>query len=109
MIDEGRFVIEITIDRTYDDYLENRMLLLSVERSLGIVGEAAKQLRDIAPELANLLTRADNAIGLRNVLVHGYSRIENEIVWSVIHDHLPLLISEAEALLIHIGGRPPQP
>lgn len=38
-------------------------------------------------------------IGFRNVLIHGYSIVNHERVWSTIVDDLPKLLSEVEALL----------
>jgi uncharacterized protein with HEPN domain len=30
-------------------------------------------------------------VGMRNVLIHGYFTIDNDVVWSVVQDDLPML------------------
>jgi uncharacterized protein with HEPN domain len=60
-------------------------------------------------ELANHLTteftivHADipwkNIIGLRNVVVHGYGRLDREAVWSTLTDDLPELYRKCKAIV----------
>ena len=39
------------------------------------------------------------AIGLRNVLIHGYATVDDRIVWGVVEANLPDLRSQIVALL----------
>ena len=57
---------------------------------LMLLGEAASQLSE------DFCDRHSNApwakiIGMRNVLIHGYFAIDNDIVWSAIENDLPQL------------------
>jgi uncharacterized protein with HEPN domain len=93
-------------DRSYADYLADDMLRAAVERQLEIVGEALNQLSQAAPTLATRITDLRRAIGMRNVLIHAYRRVDNEIVWQTARLHLPQLRSEAAALLAELGETP---
>lgn len=58
------------------------MLLDAVIRNLEIIGEAARNLSDEVkkkyPEIP-----WKNMIGLRNILIHEYSGIDESIIWEV--------------------------
>ncbi|WP_244987619.1 HepT-like ribonuclease domain-containing protein [Methanoculleus chikugoensis] len=43
-------------------------------------------------------------IGLRNVLVHAYSRVDPLEVWAVVDQDIPALEEEVVALLSLLGG-----
>ncbi|MGE3797303.1 MAG: DUF86 domain-containing protein [Thermomicrobiales bacterium] len=43
-------------------------------------------------------------IAFRNRIAHGYDDISNDVVWTILNDHLPLLIAEATALLPEFSG-----
>jgi len=38
-------------------------------------------------------------IAFRNILIHGYDMIDHRVVWDVIANHLPILITEVHSLL----------
>ena len=52
-----------------------------------------------APETAERFTDHRAVIDFRNVLVHQYSAIDDEKVWTHIIEDLPNLLREARALL----------
>ncbi len=84
---------------TYDSELATQY---AVERALGIIGEAANQLRKMEPVIA--VTSLNQIISLRNILIHAYDGVNNAIVWSVIVNHLPTLKMEVQALLEKLGN-----
>ena len=45
-------------------------------------------------------------MGFRNVLIHGYDRIDDAGVWRVIKGDLPLLRTRVAALLTELGEAP---
>ena len=67
-------------------------------RHLQIIGEAARLMpEDIqkrAPEIP-----WTKIIGMRNILVHDYFRIDTDIVWQVVEKELPQLKHSHQALL----------
>ena len=82
-----------------DEYLASRTSMLLVERSLEIVGEALKRAADADAALATEISYLRQIVGLRNVLAHGYAAIRHDRIYVIVHDDLPILIREIEALL----------
>jgi uncharacterized protein with HEPN domain len=90
-------------NQTLADYRQDPMVRSAVERQLEIIGEALAQLARRFPDTAAQISRHVEIISFRNILVHGYSFINDEIVWSVIHTDLPDLQREVEVLLASFG------
>jgi uncharacterized protein with HEPN domain len=92
--------------KTFDAYLSDEMLRSAVERQFEIVGEALVQLSKMDRELAARLPDAGNAIGFRNVLINGYAKVDDAIVWQAATRDLPKLHSAIDALLKELGEAP---
>jgi uncharacterized protein with HEPN domain len=64
-------------------YNEDAMMRSAIERQLEIMGEAARRLsqtyREEHPEVP-----WRQVIGMRNVLIHGYDDLDEELVWNAI-------------------------
>jgi uncharacterized protein with HEPN domain len=45
------------------------------------------------------ITAPEKIIGFRNKIAHGYDIVEDELVWGIIINHLPVLKKEVESLL----------
>jgi uncharacterized protein with HEPN domain len=88
---------------TFDAYLGDEMLCFAVERQFEIVGEALAQLSKMDRELAARLPDAGSAIGFRNVLIHGYAKVDDAIVWQPATRDFPKLRSAIDALLKELG------
>jgi uncharacterized protein with HEPN domain len=71
----------------------------AVERQLQILGEALVQLSRACPELANTISDRRAIISFRNILVHGYDRVEDDVVWGIVQVHIPRLRGTVEQLL----------
>jgi len=82
-----------------NDYLADRMLRSAVERQFEIVGEALRQLEKTAPSLARQIPDLAHAITFRNILIHGYTTIDDRTVWRTIKESLPGLRKSLSALL----------
>jgi uncharacterized protein with HEPN domain len=65
------------------------MLRSAVERQLGIIGEALAQLARTDRNIAARIPELRRVVGFRNVLIHGYDRIDDAGVWRVIKGDLP--------------------
>ncbi len=74
------------------------MLRSAVERQLEIIGEALAQLIRRFPETAAHITRHAEIISFRNILIHGYSFVNDAVVWSIIQTDLPILKNEVAAV-----------
>lgn len=93
ILQESRLVLTFVegIDQpTFDaDLLRQHAVIRSIE----IIGEAARRLSDefrlAHPEIPWKLI-----IGMRNILVHQYDDIKLDVVWSVLHNEIPILIEQ---------------
>jgi uncharacterized protein with HEPN domain len=92
-------VLEFTAGKTLADYDSNLMLRLAIERAFSIIGEALIQLARADNSTASRISDYRSIVGFRNILIHAYERIDNEIVWDIIQTKLPLLHAEVSALL----------
>jgi len=89
--------------RTRADLDTDRRLNLSLVRLMEVIGEAASRVpreeRDRHPEIA-----WPDIVGLRNRLIHGYEKVDFNILWKIIIEDLPPLIAELEKILEKEAG-----
>ena len=71
-----------------------------------IAGEALNRLSREAPEIAAQLPDLRNVVAMRNALIHGYREVDNATVWQTIHEDLPALRPQVDALLGKLGDHP---
>jgi len=81
----------------YEDYLADWKLRLAVERSIEIIGEAVNRILRIEPDIP--ISHAKAIVGTRNRIIHAYDAISDDIIWSIVVNHLPKLKEEVSALL----------
>lgn len=84
---------------TFDHYASDDQLRSAVERKFEIMGEALNRIRRDEPDLLQHIREHRDIISFRNILVHGYDAIDDQIVWGVIEDDLDKLIEDVESLL----------
>jgi uncharacterized protein with HEPN domain len=95
----GMALQEFLEGKTFADYVDSDFLRSAVERKLMIIGEAVGRIIRIDPELEQKLQQARKVVDFRNILVHGYSAIENETVWGILQKDLPVLNRQVTDLL----------
>jgi len=83
--------------RNFNIYMENKMLRRAIEREFEIIGEAMNRIDKLSPN--SLVSGKKQIIGMRNRVIHGYDKIDDEIIWGTIIRHLPILKIEVEKLL----------
>ena len=66
--------------------------------NLILLGEAATHIPERVQFFASEIDWRQ-IVGTRNRLVHGYLGIKNDIVWDIIQNEIPLLITRLEALI----------
>jgi uncharacterized protein with HEPN domain len=84
-------------NRSFDIYLSNKMLRRAIEREFEIIGEAMTRIERIEPDIE--ISSKKQIINMRNRVIHGYDKIDNEIIWGTIVRHLPTLKKEVSILL----------
>ncbi len=97
--DACRLLTEFSAGKTFDGYRSDVMLRSAVERQFGIVGEALSQMLKLDPGMASALTDTRRIIAFRNMLIHGYAQVSDEVVWGILQKNLPILRQEVEQLL----------
>ena len=83
--------------RDFNIYLANKMLRRAIEREFEIIGEAMNRIEKLDSSLE--ISSKRQIISMRNRVIHGYDKIDNEIVWGTIVRHLPVLKIEIENML----------
>ena len=69
----------------------------AVERNIEIIGEAVNRI--LKKDKHFKLENAQKIIGTRNRITHGYDKISNELIWSILINNLPKLKDEVDNLL----------
>jgi len=86
-------------EKNFFEYQKNIMLKRAVERNLEIIGEAVNRILKKDPSFNNKIKDAKAIISLRNQVIHAYDNISDEIIWSIIINHLPNLKIEIQELI----------
>ncbi len=82
--------------RDFNIYMSNKMLRPAVEREFEIIGEAMNRIDNL--DSAIEISSKKQIISMRNRVIHGYDKIDDEIVWGTIVRHLPILKKEISEL-----------
>lgn len=106
MLDALDQISKYTAGVSEEQFLSNRMLQDAVVRNIGIVGEAAKQLLDVAPEFSSKHPEIPFAqvYGMRNRVIHGYASVNPSVVWDSVRDDVPQLRRQIVEVLEDLGG-----
>lgn len=99
IVQAGRALKSFVVGRSFDQYSVDEQLRSAVERKFEIMGEALNRIQRDDPEVLSRIREHRDIISFRNILVHGYDSIDNQIVWGVIKEDLDLLLEDALALL----------
>ena len=98
ILDETIFVQDTINGKGYDEVMNNGILFRAVVRSIEIIGEATKKLsedfKSTHPDI-----EWKKMSGTRDVLIHSYFAINNEIIWNIIIEKLPPLQSYIAKLI----------
>jgi uncharacterized protein with HEPN domain len=90
---------EFTSGKSLEDYQSDALLRSAVERQFEIIGEAMSRLAKLDPQIAAQIRDYQRIIAFRNILIHGYAEVDNQIVWGVLVRNLPPLRQDVEDLL----------
>jgi uncharacterized protein with HEPN domain len=95
----SKLISEFVAGKTLDDYLKSALLQSGVERQFEIIGEALGQLARVDHQLATRITDFQKIVSFRNVLIHGYADVDDELVWDIVETRLHVLRQEVEKLI----------
>jgi uncharacterized protein with HEPN domain len=98
MLDAAREAIAFTQNQTRAMLDSDRMLTLSLVKSIEIIGEAAARVSRECQERYPAIPWA-SIIAMRNRLIHAYFDVDLDRVWDTITTDLPPLIAELERIV----------
>ena len=84
--------------RDFSSFQNSRILRKAIEREIEVIGEATRRILDVQDDFP--ISNARQIIGTRNNIVHGYDKVDEAMIWSIILKHLPILKTEVESLLL---------
>jgi uncharacterized protein with HEPN domain len=83
--------------RIFDEYVSDIKTKRAIERDLEIIGEAVNRI--IKKDKNFKLDNVQKIVGTRNRIIHGYDKISDDLIWSIVINHLPKLKDEVTGLL----------
>lgn len=99
----AQLIVIFTQGKQLSDYKADAFLRSAVERQFEIAGEALNRLRKIEPDMVVRMSYYQQIIGFRNVLIHGYDTISDEIVWDIVQNRLTGLRQEIDEIKRDFG------
>lgn len=111
VLDASRSLTSMFAGMTQEQYLQDKVRRLAAERLLITIGEAMNRLAAADSDMAAELGEVGPIVAFRNVLVHGYFKIDHAAVWDVIQNKLPTLHANAERVWSRFAPLydPPEP
>lgn len=98
MLDAAREAVSFAQAKSRSDLDENRILVLSLVKSIEIVGEAASRVSQEMQARHPHIPWAD-IVAMRNRLIHAYFDVDLDRVWDTVTDDLPPLITALESII----------
>jgi uncharacterized protein with HEPN domain len=83
--------------RDFKKYAADKMLRRAIEREFEIIGEAMSRIEKLDSALN--ITSKRQIIVMRNRVIHGSDKTDDELIWGTIVRHLPNLKIEIQTLL----------
>ena len=83
--------------KIFSEFENNRLVRMAVERELEIIGEAVSRIKKADNNFP--ISSAAKIKGTRNIIAHEYDRVDTKAIWSIVINHLPVLLVEVETLL----------
>ncbi|MEX0810597.1 MAG: HepT-like ribonuclease domain-containing protein [Chitinophagales bacterium] len=83
--------------RKFEEYLSDIKTKRAIERNIEIIGEATNRI--LKKDKNFNLKNARKIVGTRNRIIHGYDKISDNLVWSIVINDLSKLKEEVSILL----------
>jgi uncharacterized protein with HEPN domain len=78
--------------KIFEEYVGDMKTKRAIERNIEIIGEAVNRI--IKKNKDFKIENAQQIIGTRNRIIHGYDKVSDELIWSIVINHLPKLKAE---------------
>jgi len=90
ILQECEFLLEKSNGLSFEDFIENPILMRAFVRSLEVIGEAVKNLpRSFKEKYPDIQWK--EITGMRDKLIHEYFGVNYKIVWKTIQQEIPKL------------------
>jgi uncharacterized protein with HEPN domain len=99
ILEAADFITADTAGATFDAFVADRRIRQLASHNFLIIGEAVNRLSRRDPAVVERISSHEQIIAFRNVLIHGYDLVDYPTIWRAIHESLPVLRHEVEALL----------
>jgi uncharacterized protein with HEPN domain len=84
-----------TKGKSFEGFIQDRILQLAIEREFEIIGEALVRLERMDQQSLQVkIPQYRKIIGFRNLLAHGYDIIDDEALWDFVVNRVPELLSQ---------------
>ncbi|MBS4029241.1 MAG: DUF86 domain-containing protein [Ignavibacteriales bacterium] len=98
IVDCAEKIIRYIGNKTLDEFVSDDMVVDAVVRNFEIIGEASKNIPDkIKTKYPQVAWR--KTTNFRNTLIHDYFGIDYEILWEIVEQKLPQLISQIKTII----------
>lgn len=109
MVDAVQTALSYVDSMDRDDFFADRRTQQAVLHNILVLGEAATQLGQAAPDWVTACPEIPWAAlrGMRNRIAHGYFDIDLGVVWSTVHDAMPVLLPQLVTAQARLAAEPP--
>ncbi len=83
--------------RSFKKFKTDKLLKRGIERELEIIGEAMNRVLKIENDIP--IQHAKKIVSLRNLIIHSYDSVVDEMIYGVAVNHVPKLKEEVARLL----------
>jgi uncharacterized protein with HEPN domain len=98
MVVTANKIISKTQNITLKQFESDDTLFLAIQRLFEILGEAANRIpKDLQGKYPDIPW--GTMIGMRNIIIHIYDRIDMEMVWDAIKEDVPTVIKPLNVML----------
>lgn len=98
MLDYARTARRLIEGRRRGDLDHDETLRLALTRAVEVIGEAAAKVSRVIRDGHPAIPWRD-VIGTRHYLIHGYDRVDLDMLWRIATADLPPLIEQLQAIL----------
>ncbi|RQW76966.1 MAG: DUF86 domain-containing protein [Methanothrix sp.] len=90
--------LEISSGKDKETYNQDLTLRLALTHLVQVIGEAAQRVSNTFRDAyADVPWR--EIIGMRHRIVHDYLNVDEDVVWQVVQDDLPLLVEKLNRII----------